>query len=69
MKHADVFPSHLIEEWVKTKRRDIDDMRLVPHPWEVARYYDIKVEAEIKAKVEVEDKIIIFYLTSSLTLT
>ncbi len=41
LKHADVFPSHLIEEWVKTKRRDIDDMRLVPHPWEVARYYDI----------------------------
>lgn len=36
-----VFPEHLLDEWVKTKRQDIEDMRVVPHPWEVARYYDI----------------------------
>jgi len=36
-----VFPDHLLDEWIQTKRRDIEDMRVVPHPWEVARYYDI----------------------------
>ncbi len=38
---CDVFPQYLIEKWIKTKSKDIEDMRLVPHPWEVARYYDI----------------------------
>jgi len=37
----DVFPSHLIDKWITRKMRDINDMRTVPHPWEVARYYDI----------------------------
>jgi glutamine synthetase len=37
----DVFPEHLIDEWIEAKRRDIEEMRVVPHPWEVARYYDI----------------------------
>jgi glutamine synthetase len=36
-----VFPDYLLDEWIRTKRRDIEDMRVVPHPWEVARYYDI----------------------------
>ncbi|MHC4513112.1 MAG: type I glutamate--ammonia ligase [Planctomycetota bacterium] len=36
-----VFPDILIAEWVESKRRDIEEMRSVPHPWEVARYYDI----------------------------
>jgi len=36
-----VFPDHLLDEWIQTKRKDIEDMRVVPHPWEVARYYDI----------------------------
>jgi glutamine synthetase len=36
-----VFPDHLIDEWIAAKRRDIEEMRVVPHPWEVARYYDI----------------------------
>jgi len=31
----------LLDEWISTKRKDIEDMRAVPHPWEVARYYDI----------------------------
>ncbi len=36
-----VFPDHLIDEWIAAKRKDIAEMRVVPHPWEVARYYDI----------------------------
>ncbi|MGD8362802.1 MAG: type I glutamate--ammonia ligase [Gemmatimonadota bacterium] len=36
-----VFPDHLLDEWITSKRRDIEAMRVVPHPWEVARYYDI----------------------------
>jgi glutamine synthetase len=36
-----VFPEYLLDEWIATKRRDIEAMRVVPHPWEVARYYDI----------------------------
>ncbi len=36
-----VFPENLLDEWIATKRRDIEEMRVVPHPWEVARYYDI----------------------------
>ena len=36
-----VFPDYLLDEWIATKRKDIEDMRVVPHPWEVARYYDI----------------------------
>jgi len=36
-----VFPEYLLDEWIATKRRDIEEMRVVPHPWEVARYYDI----------------------------
>jgi glutamine synthetase len=36
-----VFPDNLLDEWIATKRKDIEEMRVVPHPWEVARYYDI----------------------------
>jgi len=36
-----IFPEYLLDEWVNTKRKDIEEMRVVPHPWEVARYYDI----------------------------
>jgi glutamine synthetase len=36
-----VFPEYLLDEWISTKRKDIEAMRVVPHPWEVARYYDI----------------------------
>jgi len=36
-----VFPEYLLDEWIATKRKDIEEMRVVPHPWEVARYYDI----------------------------
>ena len=36
-----VIPDYLIEKWIATKMKDINDMRVVPHPWEIARYYDI----------------------------
>jgi glutamine synthetase len=36
-----VFPDNLLDVWIETKRKDIEEMRVVPHPWEVARYYDI----------------------------
>lgn len=36
-----IFPEYLLDEWIATKRKDIEEMRVVPHPWEVARYYDI----------------------------
>ena len=36
-----VFPENLLDEWIASKRKDIEEMRVVPHPWEVARYYDI----------------------------
>lgn len=36
-----VFPPDLLEKWIATKTKDITDMQKVPHPWEIARYYDI----------------------------
>jgi glutamine synthetase len=36
-----VFPDNLLDEWIHSKRKDIEEMRVVPHPWEVARYYDL----------------------------
>ncbi|MFH2203081.1 MAG: type I glutamate--ammonia ligase [Elusimicrobiota bacterium] len=41
LKHRDVFPSVLIDQWVAWKKLDIEEMRRVPHPWEIARYYDL----------------------------
>ena len=39
--HAGVFPDSLIQQWVAAKQSDINEMRQVPHPWEIARFYDI----------------------------
>ena len=39
--HKNVFPVGLIEKWIAVKTQDIEEMRRIPHPWEVARYYDI----------------------------
>jgi len=39
--YNNVFPPHLIEKWIAAKMKDVEDMRSVPHPWEIARYYDI----------------------------
>ena len=39
--YGDVFSIDLIEKWINVKMKDIQDMRKVPHPWEIARYYDM----------------------------
>jgi len=37
-----VFTEDLIETWIEYKRKEeIDPVRLRPHPWEFALYYDI----------------------------
>ncbi|MBV8304467.1 MAG: type I glutamate--ammonia ligase, partial [Acidimicrobiia bacterium] len=37
-----VFTPDLIETWISYKReREIDEVRLRPHPWEFYLYYDI----------------------------
>ena len=37
-----VFTPDLIETWIEYKRREeCDPMRLRPHPWEFALYYDV----------------------------
>ena len=39
---GDVFTQDLIDEWLHYKRhREVDAIRLRPHPWEFALYYDI----------------------------
>lgn len=39
--YDDVFPQDLLDKWIITKTKDITDMQKIPHPWEIARYYDI----------------------------
>ncbi|MDD5656804.1 MAG: type I glutamate--ammonia ligase [Elusimicrobia bacterium] len=41
LTYRGVFPDDLLDKWIATKTKDIMDMRQVPHPWEIARYYDI----------------------------
>ena len=42
LKAGDVFTDDLIETWVNFKRlKEIDEVRLRPHPWEFMLYYDI----------------------------
>lgn len=41
LTHNNVFPPQLIDKWIKAKMKDIIEMRGIPHPWEIARYYDI----------------------------
>ena len=37
-----VFTDDLIETWIEYKRtRELDEIRLRPHPWEFYLYYDI----------------------------
>ena len=39
---GDVFTSDVIEHWIDYKRKnELDPVRLRPHPWEFALYYDI----------------------------
>jgi glutamine synthetase len=38
---GDVFTQSLIDTWIGYKmEREVDQMRLRPHPWEFALYYD-----------------------------
>lgn len=39
--YNNVFPTHLLRKWIDVKTRDIIEMQTVPHPWEVARHYDL----------------------------
>jgi len=41
LTYKDVFPIQLIKKWISIKRTDIAEMRKIPHPWEIARYYDL----------------------------
>jgi glutamine synthetase len=37
-----VFTEDLIETWIEYKReQEVDPIRLRPHPWEFALYYDV----------------------------
>lgn len=41
LTYQGVFPAELINKWIQVKRKDIAEMQRIPHPWEVARYYDL----------------------------
>ncbi|MGH9101363.1 MAG: type I glutamate--ammonia ligase, partial [Acidimicrobiales bacterium] len=42
LKVGGVFTDDLIETWIAYKRRkEVDEIRLRPHPWEFMLYYDI----------------------------
>ncbi|MGZ8464045.1 MAG: glutamine synthetase, partial [Candidatus Binatia bacterium] len=39
---GDVFTKDVIETWLEYKRKhEVDAIRLRPHPWEFALYFDI----------------------------
>jgi glutamine synthetase len=39
---GDVFTQDVIDTWIDYKRKkEVDAIRLRPHPWEFALYYDI----------------------------
>ena len=38
---GDVFTQDLIDTWIDYKRGEVDAIRLRPHPWEFAMYFDI----------------------------
>ena len=38
---GDVFTQDLVDIWIDYKRGEVDAIRLRPHPWEFAMYYDI----------------------------
>lgn len=41
LTYKGVFPKDLVDKWVSAKQKDLADMQKVPHPWEIARYYDL----------------------------
>ena len=38
---GDVFTQDLVDTWIDYKRGEVDAIRLRPHPWEFAMYYDM----------------------------
>ena len=38
---GDVFTRDLIDTWIAYKRTEVDAIRLRPHPWEFALYFDV----------------------------
>jgi glutamine synthetase len=38
---GDVFTQDVIETWIEMKRKEQDQVRLRPHPWEFHMYYDV----------------------------
>jgi glutamine synthetase len=40
LRKGDVFTKDLIESWIAYKRTEVDAIRLRPHPWEFALYFD-----------------------------
>ncbi|OPX27172.1 MAG: type I glutamate--ammonia ligase [Candidatus Cloacimonas sp. 4484_140] len=41
LTYGNVLPTDLLLKWIRIKRKDLDEMRKIPHPWEIARYYDL----------------------------
>jgi glutamine synthetase len=42
MLEGGVFTTDVIENWLEYKRiRELDQVRLRPHPWEFYLYYDV----------------------------
>jgi glutamine synthetase len=37
----DVFPKSLIDLWINTKKKEIQEIQIRPHPYEFAMYYDL----------------------------
>jgi glutamine synthetase len=40
LRKGEVFSKDLIESWIAYKRTEVDAIRLRPHPWEFALYFD-----------------------------
>jgi glutamine synthetase len=40
LRKGDVFTQDLIDNWIAYKRGEVDAIRLRPHPWEFAMYFD-----------------------------
>jgi glutamine synthetase len=38
---GDVFTEDVVEQWIEMKRKEQDQIRLRPHPWEFHMYYDV----------------------------
>ena len=38
--HGGVFTEEIIRAWIELKRRDVEQIRVRPHPWEFYLYYD-----------------------------